>query len=267
MVMLMNDSLEKTSEITKSLKSLGLTKYEALVYIALLRYEGATATEIHEISGVPRASVYPVLDKLLNKNITVVSNTTPKRFSAAGPDEAIKTLLSNIKKDAENAKEALNEIYKRKQAHEKGQQELIWTIYGNENITAKTKEIITKAESEIRLILGYDIIGRELREILSSAERKASATIITNEWNGKIPDNCKIWIVKKDIEPEMKLEGKYAGICIVDDSKVLVSMDPPDDRASALFSESNGFVRFFNTYWYYITSHITKQHIAECISS
>ncbi|UUX91485.1 TrmB family transcriptional regulator [Methanoplanus endosymbiosus] len=263
----MNDSLERTARITESLKSLGLTKYEALVYIALLRFEGATATEIHEISGVPRASVYPVLDKLLNKNITAVSNTTPKRFSAACPDEAIKTLLSSIKKDAECAKEELNKIYERRESHEKGQQELIWTIYGNENITAKTIEIISKAENEIRLILGYDIISRNLREILSSPDRKASATIITNEWKGEIPDNCTIWIIEKDIEPEMKLEGKYAGICIVDDSKVLVSMDPPDDRANALFSESNGFVRFFNTYWYYITSHITKQHIAECISS
>lgn len=49
------------------LKSLGLTKYEALVYIALFRVTGATPTETHEISGVPRASVYPVLDQLEEK--------------------------------------------------------------------------------------------------------------------------------------------------------------------------------------------------------
>ena len=35
------------------LKSLGLTKYEALVYIALLKLVSATASEIHEISEVP----------------------------------------------------------------------------------------------------------------------------------------------------------------------------------------------------------------------
>jgi len=267
MFMLMNDSLERTAEITESLKSLGLTKYEALVYIALLRFEGATATEIHEISGVPRASVYPVLDKLLNKNITAVSNTTPKRFSAANPDEAIKTLLGSIKRDAESAKDALNEIYNHREAHEKGQQELIWTIYGDENIIAKTAEIIRKAEDDIKMILGYDIISRNFEEMLYSPERKAFLTIITNEWKGRKPENCRIWVVEKDIEPEMKIEGKYAGICIVDNSKVLVSMDPPDDRANALFSESSGFVRFFDTYWYYITSHITKQHIAECIEN
>lgn len=61
-----------------SLKSLGLTKYEALVYIGLLRTAGATATEVHEISGVPRASVYPVLDRLVQKELVSVSHTTPK---------------------------------------------------------------------------------------------------------------------------------------------------------------------------------------------
>ena len=66
-----------TGPVREHLKSLGLTKYEALVYIALLRVESASATKIHEISGVPRASVYPVLDKLMKKGLVSVSNTTP----------------------------------------------------------------------------------------------------------------------------------------------------------------------------------------------
>ncbi|MDD1716507.1 MAG: helix-turn-helix domain-containing protein, partial [Methanolinea sp.] len=71
--------------LTEQLKSLGLTKYEALVYIALLQASGATATEIHEHSGVPRASVYPVLDRLVAKNLASISHTTPKRFNAVDP--------------------------------------------------------------------------------------------------------------------------------------------------------------------------------------
>ena len=87
----MAESPEESLNIAESLKSLGLTKYEALVYIALLKVAGATATEIHEISGVPRASVYPVLDRLTQKNLVSVSNTSPKRFDAIAPDEGIRT--------------------------------------------------------------------------------------------------------------------------------------------------------------------------------
>ena len=56
----MTEPTAQAGALAESLKSLGLTKYEALVYIALLQASGATATKIHELSGVPRASVYPV---------------------------------------------------------------------------------------------------------------------------------------------------------------------------------------------------------------
>ena len=42
---------ENTVRIIECLKSLGLTKYEALVYIALLKLESATASEIRQIPG------------------------------------------------------------------------------------------------------------------------------------------------------------------------------------------------------------------------
>ena len=41
---------ENPAQVIECLKSLGLTKYEALVYIALLKLVSATASEIHEIS-------------------------------------------------------------------------------------------------------------------------------------------------------------------------------------------------------------------------
>ena len=45
---------ENPVRVIDCLKSLGLTKYEALVYIALLKkVSSATASEIHEISGFP----------------------------------------------------------------------------------------------------------------------------------------------------------------------------------------------------------------------
>ena len=107
----MAESPEDSLNIAESLKSLGLTKYEALVYIALLKVAGATATEIHEISGVPRASVYPVLDRLTQKNLVSVSNTSPKRFDAIAPDEGITNLLTHIESSADEAKKVLNEIF------------------------------------------------------------------------------------------------------------------------------------------------------------
>jgi sugar-specific transcriptional regulator TrmB len=73
-------SSENSVRVTKCLKSLGLTIYEARVYVALLNVASATASEIHEISGVPRASVYTVIDQLLEKGLVSVSQSAPKRM-------------------------------------------------------------------------------------------------------------------------------------------------------------------------------------------
>ena len=91
---------EDPVRLVECLKSLGMTKYEALVYIALLRVPSATASEIHESSSVPRASVYPVLDQLLDKDLVSVSQSAPKRFAAIPPDDAITRLVSRIEHDA-----------------------------------------------------------------------------------------------------------------------------------------------------------------------
>ena len=108
----MNTTTETQERLISCLKSLGLTKYEALVYIALLRVISATASEIHGISGVPRASVYPVIDQLIEKNLVSVSQSSPKRFAAVPPEEGITLLSGRIELDAEYALKTLSSIHR-----------------------------------------------------------------------------------------------------------------------------------------------------------
>ena len=137
------------NDLIESLKSLGLTRYEALVYIGLLRVTGATATEIHETSGVPRASVYPVLDRLVQKELVSVSHTTPKRFDAVPPGQGIENLMRRIEDDAESARSALERLYREKRPEARGSQEPIWTIYGEENIRARLSDMFLGAERRV----------------------------------------------------------------------------------------------------------------------
>ena len=125
---------ENPFRLIESLKSLGLTKYEALVYIALLRVTSATATEIHGSSGVPRASVYPVIDQLLHKDLVSVSQSIPKRFAAVPPEEAIARLRTHVDRDADYALENLSAIHTSRMKAEQGSEELIWNIHGRESI-------------------------------------------------------------------------------------------------------------------------------------
>jgi HTH-type transcriptional regulator, sugar sensing transcriptional regulator len=253
---------ENPVRLVECLKSLGMTKYEALVYIALLRVHSATATEIHESSGVPRASVYPVLDQLLDKDLVSVSQSAPKRFAAFPPDETITRLLSYIERDAQTARDALLAIYHKRISPDQGSGELIWNLYGIVAIRKRLVELISGASSEIQMIAHPDILSAEVRTALADVGDGVTVRIITSFWDGPHPENLKIRVRKHpDIpeEPGMATDLMAGGICILDEKKVLVIVGSGDADMVALFSESEGFVRFFVRYYTLIAEWARKK--------
>jgi len=246
---------ENQATIAESLKSLGLTKYEALVYIALIRVAGATATEIHELSGVPRASVYPVLDRLIQKNLVSVSNTSPKRFNPVRPDDGVDSLMKSIESDAIFAREGLNRMYLECAHLDRGDQELIWSIYGEGNIKIRLLDLISSAQESIRTFFYRGGLRKEIIQILEEKKNSVSIEVITDHWEGPIPESINIWIKRPpeghDMEPEKSLAG---GVFLVDDSKVMVIMGSEEEGTSALYSEARGFVRFFTVYLNFFSS-------------
>jgi HTH-type transcriptional regulator, sugar sensing transcriptional regulator len=248
--------------LIESLKSLGLTKYEVLVYIALLRVKSATATEIHESSGVPRASVYPVVGQLLDKDLVSVSESVPKRFAASPPKEAIGRLLTRIEHDAKYAIDALSNLHnKRISAGDTGE-ELIWNIYGIGSIRKKLVDLITSAHKEIRVIAHPQIFSEEVREALTAAAGHTDVEIVTPQWEGDRPDAMKIYLTKVPEVPRELSEVKdlmAGGVCLIDRNRVLVIVGSGDEDAVALFSESEGFVRFFMRYYGLIIDWAKKE--------
>ena len=243
---------ENPVRLVECLKSLGMTKYEALVYIALLRVPNATASEIHEGSSVPRASVYPVLDQLLDKDLVSVSQSTPKRFAAIPPNDAITRLLSRIERDAESAKSALESIHRKRIAPEQGGEELIWNLYGLDAIRRKLVELITGATYEIRLIAHPNILSGEVRDTLATMGDRVAIEVVTPCWDGPAAENMNVCSKKHPEVPRDLDRAKdlmAGGICIIDGRKIMVIVGSGTADAVALFSESEGFVRFFLRYY------------------
>ena len=245
----MAGSQDELSNIAESLKSLGLTKYEALVYIALLKVAGATATEIHQVSGVPRASVYPVLDRLNQKNLVYVSNTSPKRFDAMPPEEGIGNLLASIEDNAQEAKAVLSDIFRQRIGVERGTQELIWSSYGQDNIHIRISELIRQAKQSIRIFCNMHFFTPAMIETLETAGENVAIEIIVDQWTGATQKNLKILIKKAPIGHGIDNKTISGGVFLFDCKRVMVIMGPQDEGLTGLYSESDGFVRFFSSYW------------------
>ncbi|WP_353743245.1 helix-turn-helix domain-containing protein [Methanoculleus sp. DTU007] len=247
------------NDLVESLKSLGLTRYEALVYIGLLRMTGATATEIHEASGVPRASVYPVLDRLIQKELVNVSHTTPKRFDAVPPDRGVRNLMIRIERDAESARAALDTIYREKEREGRGNRELVWTIYGEENIRTHLAEMFQSAERSVEVLATWDLLREGVLALLDTVPDSAQIDIITECWEGEQPFRFRVHglplakLRETCSVPGKPLPYEGSGVFLVDNARALLwtRTGSSDEQPSALYSESAGLVSF-------VRRHITS---------
>jgi sugar-specific transcriptional regulator TrmB len=72
-------------ETTKLLKKVGLTEYEAKVYLALINKHFDGATRLSKESKVPRTKIYSVLESLENKGWIRIYSGYPLLFRARHP--------------------------------------------------------------------------------------------------------------------------------------------------------------------------------------
>ncbi|MDI5965290.1 helix-turn-helix domain-containing protein [Streptomyces sp. SL13] len=86
--------MEPEDQSVGQLVALGLARYEARVYLALIRRESYTAAEAAREADVPRQRIYDVLDALVRRRLAVAHPGRVATFSAADPELALARLMS-----------------------------------------------------------------------------------------------------------------------------------------------------------------------------
>ncbi|MBP0460059.1 TrmB family transcriptional regulator [Streptomyces montanisoli] len=82
-------------EAVGDLVALGLARYEARVYLALIGRDSYTAAEAAREAGVPRQRVYDVLDALVRRQLATVRPGKVTNYSAVPPELALARLMSH----------------------------------------------------------------------------------------------------------------------------------------------------------------------------
>ncbi len=90
------------------LVDVGLNRYEALAYLALLEENKATAIDVAHRSGVPKQRIYDVLDNLQAKGLCSIEEGRPRCYTAFQPHQALPALLAYRKQQqtAENERQS-----------------------------------------------------------------------------------------------------------------------------------------------------------------
>jgi len=94
----------------ETLLRLGLNKYQAKAYIALIQRPVFTASELAEVADIPRARVYDTLESLIALGFCSELPGNIRRFVATHPREAIEGLLREQERRAAAARAFAEEL-------------------------------------------------------------------------------------------------------------------------------------------------------------
>jgi sugar-specific transcriptional regulator TrmB len=145
----------------EKLRSLGLNKYEADVYLTLLRIGSVDANVIASTSGVPIGRIYNILSSLQEKKIIHAQETRPRKFAAVEPSTALKHLLNSQSlklqqasvRFVEIAAELESELLRIKPSPRNKQ---FWTaVLGSEETLDIIIEQINRVNEEMCFTVGY----------------------------------------------------------------------------------------------------------------
>ena len=104
-------SVKGSSEIetiVQNLRAVGLSLYEARLYLALLQHGAQNGNELSKSSGVPSSKVYSTAEKLIGLGIVhSIREGTTTKFVAIDPDELIGRLRSRYNEPIDFLTDAL----------------------------------------------------------------------------------------------------------------------------------------------------------------
>mgnify|MGYP001041898313 CR=1 FL=1 len=170
----------------KLCECLGLSEYEAKLYLSLLEQGAAKARTLSMMSGVPRTKVYSVLKKLVDMGLVTEVPEDPRRFVPTPPRTALKSYVHSYQNMVGNllaVVSSLEEIFRKPKTGQNLQQGTIWTIHGRQEILAKAKQMLCKAKrsvvlatNENGLVLLYKSFNRIFDEL---TERSVKVKIMT----------------------------------------------------------------------------------------
>lgn len=193
----------KEHELTVSLEEFGLSQYEARAYVTLITKGTISASEVAYYSELPRTKVYPVLLKLQQKKLAILSKSKPVMCTGIAPEDAfdeivheqinkvnaMNTLVTKLKKISENGKKT------------RGAEEKRYFHLHPNYVVNQMRIMISGAKTSVHIMAdswGISILAECKEEMLSVLRRNIDVKIIIpsqaigGESFRTIPDGVKI---------------------------------------------------------------------------
>lgn len=150
----------------EQLIALGMTEYEAKVYVALLNEYPVTGYQLSKDAGIPRSMVYEALGRLETRGAVLKSQEEKATLYRPVPPE---TLLDRHADEAERRIASLRAELTPLYAHREDGR--VWNFSGRKEALSYAGELIGRATRELMLVMS-DADVRDLRGPLADAHAR-----------------------------------------------------------------------------------------------
>ena len=132
------------------LQRVGLNKYEAEAYFALLSDGPLTGYELGKRSSVPLSKSYETLERLTRRGLALVQPGDPPRYTAERPER----FLAQTRADQDSVLTALDSALSAVQRADPADD--FWVVRGRANIVARARALISEAEHDVLIGVSGD---------------------------------------------------------------------------------------------------------------
>jgi HTH-type transcriptional regulator, sugar sensing transcriptional regulator len=154
------------TDATVLLQQLGFSEYEARAYLALLQRSPLNGYELAKVSGLPRANIYAVLQKLEDRGAAVrldLPNGT--RYAPVAPTELTQRVATRFQDTLSAVGQALQDLAT------PSDREYVWNIQGYAALIEHARTLVDASQERLLVAVGRQEAGTLAEAVAQAALR------------------------------------------------------------------------------------------------
>lgn len=227
-----------------ALKRLGLTTYEARVFVALQKLGTGTASEVAAITDVPRSQVYGAADGLEDQGLVDVQQSNPTRYRPVDVEEARDRLYRQLRSESDAAFDYLESVHAEYGGSDE-ERASIWTVHGKSDVASRTAELLKTTEDHVMYGTDdVDYLEPSVRDALTEAASSGVNVTVVSADDDVLAISEELGfdaVPVADHQPEMGT-GR---VLTADDEAVLISVE--GEQEAAFWSRDTAFASMLST--------------------
>ncbi|WP_266076926.1 TrmB family transcriptional regulator [Haladaptatus caseinilyticus] len=231
------------SDAIKALSDLGLSNYEAKVFVALQKLGTGTARDINSVTDVPRSQVYGAAETLQERGLVELQQSKPIQYRPVSLEAAKSLLKERFERTQERAFEYL-ETAQNEFVDGDEEREDVWSVDGRDAVSSRIEQLIEAAES--RIVFAVHDASLFTRPLADALRERADAgvSILVVSDDADVHDRFDdVPVIEM---PDGPAEHRAGRVLVIDGDTVLISV--LGDEESAIWSSETGFAAILSQF-------------------